>query len=372
MDQESGHVRLNRAVIRREANGKTIWQPRIGDWYNRRAHLGLEFPGRFRGTSSWVELFDRLGVSTRAYGYNKTFEEHYDDPNIVRGSRKLNDLETLNYIKTPVGEVTSVYRAAKNDWGGHTTKYCLETAEDVRVYMYIQEHLRFVFNREAYDEMYALYGHLGLPIVHIQKTNMQWLIVALAGTLNTFYLMQDYPDLMDEFIKIIDRSHIQLMNLIATAPFEWVSFGDNVHSKILSPRLFEKYMLPAYQRHSEILRKAGIFTHAHFDGDCKELLPYIKDTGLDGIEAITPPPQGDVTLREARDALGDKFLLDGIAALLFDPFYPLKQLRQQAEECLNLFEGQLVLGISDEICGTGSLDRIEYVQEIVNDFNARH
>ncbi len=40
---------------------------------------------------------------------------------------------------------------------------------------------------------------------------------------------------------------------------------------------------------------------------------------LDGIEAITPQPQGDVTLEEIKEALSDDmFLLDGIPAILFD------------------------------------------------------
>lgn len=46
--------------------------------------------------------------------------------------------------------------------------------------------------------------------------------------------------------------------------------------------------------------------------DCQPLLRYVKETGLGGIEAITPRPEGDVTLDEIKEALGnDLFLLDG-------------------------------------------------------------
>ena len=74
---------------------------------------------------------------------------------------------------------------------------------------------------------------------------------------------------------------------------------------------FERYVLPAYQRRCELLHAAGKFLHAHWDGDCRPLLKYARDTGLDGIEAITPAPQGDVTLEETKAALGDMAHIQG-------------------------------------------------------------
>ncbi len=54
----------------------------------------------------------------------------------------------------------------------------------------------------------------------------------------------------------------------------------------------------------------------------KHYYPLQKTCGLDGIEAITPKPQGDVTLEEVKEALGDDiYLVDGIAAVLFDEIF---------------------------------------------------
>ena len=62
----------------------------------------------------------------------------------------------------------------------------------------------------------------------------------------------------------------------------------NVHAGTLSPELFEKYVLPEYKMRCERLHKAGKFISAHFDGDNASLMKYYQETGLDGIEAITP------------------------------------------------------------------------------------
>ena len=60
--------------------------------------------------------------------------------------------------------------------------------------------------------------------------------------------------------------------------------------------MFEKYVLPEYQARTAILRAGGKYSFAHWDGNTKAILKYAKETGLNGIEAITPKPQGDVTM----------------------------------------------------------------------------
>jgi hypothetical protein len=156
----------------------------------------------------------------------------------------------------------------------------------------------------------------------------------------------------------------------AASPIRIINFGDNVHAGFLPPRWFERYVLPVYQWRSSRLRSAGCFTCAHWDGDCKPLLRYAQDTGLSGIEAITPVPQGDVTLEETKAALGDMFLLDGLPAVFFEPTYDEQTLIDCTRRCIELFAPNLVLGISDEISSQGDLERVRTVGAIVDEYNA--
>jgi len=80
-----------------------------------------------------------------------------------------------------------------------------------------------------------------------------------------------------------------------------------------------------------------------------------------------------VTVEEMKAALGDDIvLIDGIAAILFDESWPEKMLIDQTDQLLNLFAGQLILGISDEMSSTGSIERVKLVGQIVDDWNAAH
>jgi hypothetical protein len=138
----------------------------------------------------------------------------------------------------------------------------------------------------------------------------------------------------------------------------------------MSPDLFRKYHLPACQRRCDKLHAAGKFVYSHWDGDTGALLKYAKETGLDGIEAITPEPQGDVSLYQIKEALGDEmFLLDGLPAIYFDDIYSEEVLLECAQNIIDLFAPKLVLGISDEISSTGDIERIRLIDKLVEDYN---
>lgn len=115
----------------------------------------------------------------------------------------------------------------------------------------------------------------------------------------------------------------------------------------------------------------GKLVCAHFDGDNRGLMGFYRQTGLDGIEAITPKPQGDVTLQEVQENLGDMFLLDGIPAVYFNKEYPEETLVSCVHELMERFAPHLILGISDEISSTGDIERIRLVGRIVDEYNEK-
>mgnify|MGYP005774158559 CR=1 FL=1 len=366
---------LNRRVIWRQANGKTIFQPRIGAWYDDRMYRGEELPGKFKGCSH-RQIYEKIGCSDRLYDFNACFETVYDDSvrveSIDHGNRTLTQT-----IHTPVGSVTQFVVGNTSNPGCMQKKWYVETEEDLKVFMYVEEATSYRFHQEVYDRLLAENGHLGLPSAFVPRVNMQKLLIELSGVENTYYLLADAPELVEDYFKALSRAQERFLKVMAASPLEWLNYGDNLHCKILPEAYFLKYVVPEYEKRRDIIeRNSGgkkKFLFSHFDGDVKQYLPHMKHCFLDGIEAITPLPQGDVTVEEIKEGLGDEvFLIDGIAALLFNHTYPLEALRDQANRLLELFEGQLVLGISDEFPSDGDLARIEYVTEMVNEFNARH
>ncbi|MFX1479764.1 MAG: hypothetical protein ACFFCI_16700, partial [Promethearchaeota archaeon] len=99
-----------------------------------------------------------------------------------------------------------------------------------------------------------------------------------------------------------------------------------------------------------------------------DLLPYLEDLPFDGLEALTARPQGDVSLEEIRDSIGNKVLLDGIPSILFLPQYSNNYVSEYARKVLNLFSPNLILGVSDELSPNGDIKKIEMIGDIVRKY----
>lgn len=362
---------LNRDVIRGRAGGKTIWQPRIGCWYDDRVFRGEEFPGEYSGCDL-KGLYEKLGCSNRLYEFNACLEARLD-PSVTFHNEEIGHRTWKQRYDTPVGSVTAVYRGNDSNPGVMPEKWWIESEEDLKVFAYIEEATSFAFNMDTYERLLTEWGHLGLPAMFLPRVSLQKLFIELSGVTDAIYLLSDYPDTVEAYFRVLSRSQEGMLRAVADCPIEWINYGDNLHSKILPPSLYEKYVLPEYQKRGDILHKSGKFLFSHWDGDVRELLPYARISALDGIEAITPLPQGDVTLEEVAAALGpDIFLVDGICSILFSETFPLTMLEDQARRVMELFEGHLVLGISDEFPSDGKLERIVRVGELVEEFNSRH
>ncbi|MEZ0537460.1 uroporphyrinogen decarboxylase family protein [Caldicellulosiruptoraceae bacterium PP1] len=362
-------AQLNYDVIRGKSGGKIIWQPRILCWYYDKIFCGEKLPEPFDGMTL-PEIYRELGCSNRIYDYNECFIKEFPT-SVASYSRKLSDLETEYIIETPVGKVSSIVRSNTSNYGTYPVKWWITCEDDMRVFVWLEERTTWKFDEKRFYEIKAIWGDLGLPTIFMPRVNIQSLYIDLMGVEEAIYSLYDYPKTVEAYFKVLDESHERLIKVINESPIEIINFGDNVHCGTLTPELFKKYVLPAYQRRNELLHKGGKFTHAHWDGDVKTLLPFTKECGLDGIEAITPKPQGDVTLYEVKDALGDDiFLIDGIAAILFTDTYPIEELEKQTRKVIELFAPKLILGISDEMPSFGDIERIRFVGKIVDEYNA--
>lgn len=351
------------------AGGKVIWQPRILCWWSDKEFLGQPRPAPF-DKMTYVEMYRHLGCSNRIYEYGACFE-CVEDPKVKVTERRLNPTDREVTWETPVGTQRAIYHRSPHHRSVHTAKWPIGDEQDMRVATWRAERAAWRWNQQTYDRLVGEWGRLGAPTMYMPRVTVQDLYINTMGVEQAVYALHDGPSAVEKYFAALNDCHDRLIDVINASPIQVVNFGDNVHSGTLSVGLFVKYVLPVYQRRCRRLHSAGKFVHAHWDGDCRPLLPYARDTGLDGIEAITPAPQGDVTLEEVKRALGDEiFLIDGIPAIYFDRTFSERTLTDCARKCIDLFAPRLILGISDEISSTGDIERVRLVGRIVDDYNA--
>lgn len=359
--------RLHHDVVFGRAGGRIIWQPRILCWFTDREFAGQPLPERYGGMSPY-DVYRDLDCSARLYEYNSCFRR-IEDPRVHVTQNVDGDLTTAT-IDTPVGQQVTVTRRTSNSWHTITERREVTSQQELRVAAWREAHARWQWDQERFDQLQADVGDLGAPTMFMPRMNVQSLYIEKMGVEPAVFALYDWPAEVEAYFEALEASHDRLIDVIAESPIDIINFGENVHAGTLSPDLFERYHLPACQHRCERLRAAGKFTSSHWDGDTGPLLPYARDTGLDSIEAITPQPQGDVTLEQMHDALGDEmYLLDGIPAVYFDDTFPESVLVDCVHRLIELFAPRLVLGISDEISSTGDLERVRTVGHIVDEYN---
>ncbi len=364
-------AKLHHDVVFGQSGGRIIWQPRIGCWYTDKVFAGEPLPAPYDGLPI-EDIYRRLGCSHRLYSwFNRCFKcvEH---PSVRRVERQIDDRDTEIAIETPAGRQIAITRKTESSSRTIHAKREIATEEELKVAIWREENTSWAWDEGAYQKGLAEVGDLGSPTMYMPRMNLQCLYIEKMSVESAIYALYDWPDTMEAFFRAREESHDRLIDIINASPIDIINFGENLHASTMPPDLFLKVHLPACQRRCEKLKAAGKFTTSHWDGDCRPLLPFAKDCGLDGIEAITPVPQGDVTLEETREALGeDIVLMDGIPAIYFDDTFSEDILAECVHRLIELFAPRLVLGISDELSSTGDIERIRLVGKIVDDYNAQ-
>ena len=357
-----------------------VYSPRIYYWYLRnrlfkkhrvKNHLKTDIPERFLGKSQ-IQIYDLLKAAPRY-----TEESLYLpllatklDPNAkieIMHQKGSKEGETITIYKTPIGMLSQT-TAIGGGLSGHYTEFPIKTIEDLKIMRYIMEHTDCVFLEDNFQKAEDILGNRGVASTYLFSSPYQRLVKTTIGFTRTTILLKRNPKEIEDFMMFLERWDDKMFELIVKSPLKVVNFGENIDANLSPPPVFEKYLLPYYQKRVKQLKRVGIFTHIHIDGSFKDLLPYFEDLPFDGLEALTPHPQGDVSLEELSRYIGDKILLDGIPSILFLPHYSYDFVEEYTKKVLDLFSPNLILGVSDELSPNGDILKLERIRDIVNKY----
>jgi len=341
---------LNLLIFQGRSVPRVLFQPRAEPWYAWHKEFG-GLPDRFR-EMSLREVYDDLDLSMRYVSYYTGVPEpvrHTYTENVKVRTERLSDGDELSITSTPFGELVQRNRlTVDKTW--RTIEFPVKSRQDLKGLKWLLERSAYTFDAANFEEGSRFIGDRGEPQFWVPKSPYQALCQSWMKLHDFIYALADAPAEVEDVMEAIDRSYDALYEqLIAYGKVRILNFGENIHDHLLSPAYFERYLIPWYDKRAGQLRAAGIFTHMHLDGYFKTLLKHLSRLPFDGLEALTPVPQGDVTLEEIKDHIGDKVLLDGIPAVYFLPHYPLDKVAECTERVIEMFHPRLVLGISDEL-----------------------
>jgi hypothetical protein len=247
---------------------------------------------------AWQPMFAQgLGVVwylrtfATAFRNVETTEEPYEE----RGRKMRRQTR-----RTPVGEISATWA------DGWHQKYFLETPADYRVMTYITEHTDLTPCYDAYLARVAELPPHAIPVPELWRTPLQIMLVDLAGMENFGWHLFEYEEEVRQLYAAMLKNFTRIVEIVAQGPGRYVSNLENFTAETLGPRRYAEFLLPVYETHFPILHAAGKLVGCHYDGRLANCRAEIARAPIDVIESLTPPPEGDLTLAEARAAWPDK------------------------------------------------------------------
>ena len=231
---------------------------------------------------------------------------------------------------TPVGTVYLDERRdpGSGEWHGMRswkdvqpwqTQRLIKQPEDYEVLKYIVENTEYIPYYFPIEQAKEWLGEDGLVMDIQSHQPMQMLMIDWIGSEEGRFFIHHakYPDLVEDLYRAISKSREPMYEIAAKSPADIMWCGDNIDGVLVNPRLFEKYFMPEYEKMAKIFHKYGKLLAVHMDGRVDVLKDLIAKTPIDIIEALHPPPMGDLPIGEALSLWKDKVIWMGFPGSVY-------------------------------------------------------
>lgn len=272
--------------------------------------------------ADWQPMFDAgLGVTrhcgvhaARCPGLETVTDEYeLDGHNYRRITRK-----------TPVG---SIYAEWKEGWNH---RFWLHSPDDYRVATWIAQHTELTPNYEPYLQLEREGPEWEVPLVAFGRTPLQTILVDYVGLELFAVQCFDYEAELREFYEALLVNCRRLAEIVADGPGRFVSVLENFTAETMGPKRYASWLKPVYEELFPGIQASGKLLGTHYDGLLKSCAAEVATAPMDLLESLTPPPEGDLTLAEAREWFPDKLIWSNLNVALYQ--LPPAELRQTVHD----------------------------------------
>jgi hypothetical protein len=207
---------------------------------------------------------------------------------------------------TPVGTLTSLYRSAA--LAMTPVEHPIKTRDDYRVAKFIVEDARYEPDYDTFLGEVARIGNAGKVIAETCYEPLLDVEITWLGQEQFCYEVTDNLDAVMELHAALAENHKKMYEVVASSPADYVLYGGNVVPEILGPARVRDYVCPCWNSFADRLHERGKKIGVHLDANNRLILNVVRNCKLDFVEALTPPPDCNVSVAEARAAWPGKTL----------------------------------------------------------------
>jgi uroporphyrinogen-III decarboxylase len=260
-----------------------------------------------RISPSAEERLRKMGMGI-LYAWIPVYKVEY--PNVHVEERLVGNILYRIY-RTPVGSMSMRIRTGlRPEAGGNwIIEYPFKESSDYKIIRFVEEDAVYKPDYEYFVELDRKIGDSGILTANADPTPFSKLWVQYMGLEKLCKEFYRNREKIEDLIHVMAMRQEEAYRIIADSPAEFVWCGDQITSLVMSPKIFEKYYIPLLERYARILHSKNKMLSVHMDGLLKRLKDSIATMSIDIVEAFTPPPMGDLPIKEAKESWNDKFII---------------------------------------------------------------
>ena len=209
----------------------------------------------------------------------------------------------IRTLHTPAGDLTEEVHYEPTYGTGSIRKHFIKEPQDYHIFMAFLRDCVVRDDIRHYVRDLREMGDDGWPLPAVMRTPYQqlWIQWVLIDDLAAHLV--DCPELVEETAALMAGIERQIFAVVRRAaqrvPVPMIDVPDNITAPVIGPKNFRKYCLPLYNELAEMLADVGTLVYVHMDGDLKPLWKLIGESGVRGIDSLSPPPDNDTSVGQA-------------------------------------------------------------------------
>ena len=308
------------AVLQRQDPGRFVYAPNYWQWFaHHRTHGSL--PEDLRGCESQLDMIRRLGLDVfsrniycdqKRRWFGGLAREIYEGVHLEESERQVgSDLLLLRTWRTASGDLNERQRHLSSESTLVQERFAVsDYTSQMDAFERVVRARRWECQPALWQSWCERAGEDGCPVAGELYSPLKLLHLAM-GPENTTYFLEDEPERAAAILAAHEEAQLDLVRQMADAGVPAMMAMDNLDSVFHTPDYVERYSVPFYSKASAICHERGSTFFIHACGRQRVNLRTIAACGVDGLEGLAFPPLGDVTIEEALEMTGEKFIITG-------------------------------------------------------------
>jgi hypothetical protein len=284
----------------------------------------------------------------------------------VRVETTEQDEERITRWETSAGTLTARWTLGPDgDWW--QAEHLVKGEADLPAAVELAQARSYVLDPSELASLQAEVGEDGVVALEIPRRPYSDLLHDFLGWGEGLFLLGE-PAVAD-ILAALEAALARLVEQVARLPplsgvrqgQQIVFSPDNLDGQFISPMAFQQHLAASYRRTAETVHAQGKHLLVHVGGPARYLLAPLAAAGVDGVEGIAGPPQGDASLAEARALAGPAFTLwGGIPQDFLLETYDRGAFEAAVERAAREASGdpRAILGVADRVPVDADVDRL--------------